>query len=295
MLERILVGTDASDAADHALSTALRLARAAGAQIRAVHALDRPQLPAAVPAETPSVSQRHEEEGNALVQGARDRAEEHGVEASTHVREAEPGELLLDEAARWPADLLAVGTHGHGPLSRAVLGSVADRLVREAPCPVLTARQPPARSPSDPIERIVVPSDGSSPATSAWPVARDLAHATGAGIDLVYAVPPELEGGKYLDRPTTEVDEVHEEMAAQALDPFEARCEEAGIGCARFVRHGPPHREIGDHAEQRGADLVVMATRGHGGLERVLVGSVASRMLRSSPTPVVTVGPRASD
>lgn len=289
MFERILLGTDGSEAARNATEAALRLARATGAELRAVHALHRPVLYAAAPTYDPRVREEREGLGRSLLAEVRERGAELGISTSSELREGSPGDELLAEAESWKADLIVAGTHGHGQLSRAILGSVTDQLVRQARTPVLTVRQRSKRRPEEPLDRLLVASDGSPAALAAGEQAIELAEATGASVDLLHAIAPEMEGGKYLDRPASEIEDVHEELAARALDPLGKACRRVGVGERRFVPHGPPHRAIVEHAEAEDVDVVVVAARGHGRLERALVGSVTDKLLRTSPRPLLTV------
>lgn len=291
MVERILVGTEGSQVAQNAVTAALSIARDTHAQLRAVHAIETPSTSALPASYQAQMAKQREREGQQVLERVSEEAAKLDVPTTTASREAEPDELVLEEAQTWKADLIAIGAQGRSGLSRAIRGSVADELIRSSPIPVLTVHQPPPGDALDTIDRLVVPSDGSPAALSAAPFAIELARAAGARIDLLYAVPPELEGGKYLDRPTTEIDEVHERLADEALDPLEGRCREAGVPCERFVLHDAPHRAIVEHSDASDADLVVMATQGHGKLERILLGSVTDKVLRTSNIPVVTVPP----
>ncbi len=291
MIERILVGTDGSEVADNAFSAALRLAKATGAEVRVLHAIESPTTYVSPFELDPSLEQERRQAREKILEDLRQRGADVDVPVRSTLSEGSPSEVMLAEAASWPADLIAIGRQGMSRLQRTILGSVADRLVRGSPVPVLTIRDPPQSTPPASLGRILVPSDGSEAALAALPFALELAEATGAGLDLLYAIPPELEGGKYLDRPADEVDKAHEQMANRALDPLEERCAKAGVSCRRFVLHDPPHKAIVQHATGRDADMIVMATRGHGGLQRLLVGSVTSKVLRTASTPVVTIRP----
>jgi nucleotide-binding universal stress UspA family protein len=294
MIERILVGTEGSQAADNAVSTALRLARAADAEIRAVHARETPEGARRRSAAGRQVAHQRERAGERVLEAVTERAGKVDVPATTVIDDRPPAELLLAQAREWGADLLAIGAQGESGFERAIRGSVADQLIRGSPVPVLTVHQPPSTDPLDPIERLVVPSDGSSAALSAAPVARALAQATGARLDLVFAVPPRIEGGELLG-PTDDIEQAAAKLADDALAPLERRYRGTEIERERRVRHDAPHRAIVHHADERDADMIVMSTRGHGSLERVLLGSVADKVLRTSNVPVVTVNPPGED
>lgn len=291
MIERILLGTDGSQPAREAEQTALRLARAVDAELRAVHVLQQPSIYAAAPGFDPRILEARRKTGEDILGQVRERVEEAGVRVTTDLAEGRPAERLLQRAQTWDADLVAVGTQGHGALERAIVGSVADHLVRTSPVPVLTVREATDEPSSAPIDRILLPSDGSKAALAAGSSAIALAEATGAELVLLHAITPELEGGKYLDRPSSEIEASHRELADDALGPLAQRCEDAGVPYDEAVVHERASEAIVTAAEDRDTDLIVMATGGRGGLERFLVGSVADKVLRTARTPLVTVRP----
>jgi len=79
------------------------------------------------------------------------------------------------------------------------------------------------------------------------------------------------------------------EEGASALDDVEAIADEHGVTMERALVDGNPSREIVRYAEDEGCDLVVMGTHGRGGIDRLLLGSVAEKVVRSSSVPVLTV------
>jgi len=141
---RIVVPTDFSSCADAAWDIALRAARGFGAEVILVHVVvDIPRF-----AEGATGTDLRD-----TLDGARRWAEREleqrvlaarasGLSARGLVRTGEPGREILDVAAGEGADLVVIGTHGRGGLERALLGSVADGVIRQAPCPVLSVREP---------------------------------------------------------------------------------------------------------------------------------------------------------
>lgn len=141
---KILVPTDFSDCSEAALRVALDLAAPLGARLRLLHVYPAPALlfdpygiqPAEpVLLEAPKAARQRLEREIETVSGT-------GVEIDGEVREGAPAAQIVEEAREWGADLIVIGTHGHTGLQHALLGSVAERSVRLAPCPVLTVRQP---------------------------------------------------------------------------------------------------------------------------------------------------------
>lgn len=143
MYTRIVVALDGSKTASHALDTALDLAHDTGARLAAVYVIDLPVLALDVPGYDPAIV-RHafEEEGRLVTSDARERMDRRGVSGDTRVIEVTPpGEdvanCLQRAATDWHADLIVMGTHGRRGARRMVLGSVAERVLRGATCPVL--------------------------------------------------------------------------------------------------------------------------------------------------------------
>src|SRR5262245_41348358 len=189
-IKRIVYATDFSPASEPAWNEARRLARLFGAGIVVVHATAPPIL---FPTEGYFPPQLYDE----LVQSARRVAQEgfdrllasvtgSGLKVDFRLEDGLPAARILDVVNKEAADLLVVGTHGRTGLERVMVGSVADRLLRQAPCPVLTARSTLAPGPGPAIRRICYATDFSPTARAAWPWAVAIATAASAEIDLVH-------------------------------------------------------------------------------------------------------------
>ena len=136
-------------------------------------------------------------------------------------------------------------------------------------------------------DRIVVPTDGSEGMARVLAHAADLARAHGAILDFVYVVNTAAFANLPMETSWEGVRESLQEEGEVALEEAERAVE--GVGTEHHVLEGSPAREIVAYAERSGADLVVMGTHGRGGINRILIGSVAERVVRSSPVPVLTV------
>jgi len=138
-------------------------------------------------------------------------------------------------------------------------------------------------------ERILVPTDGSGATERAVREAVDLAAAHGATIHALYV----LNTASFASIPTESsvegVSEMLEREGDIALDEVETVANERGVPVERVKLDGSPSREIVRYAEREGCDLVVMGTHGRGGIDRLLLGSVAEKVVRSSSVPVLTV------
>lgn len=159
---RILVAVDGSSAAGRGLDEAIRLARSEGARLTILHVVNEFHAynvmeGAGLVADLPEQLRRA---GQAIVDKAQILAKRQGVEASTVVREILSGSAapeIVKEAKKQRADLIVLGTHGRRGMSRLVMGSDAEEVVRSAPVPVLLVRaggkRPPPRRPPPPVRQ----------------------------------------------------------------------------------------------------------------------------------------------
>ena len=140
MYDRILVPTDGSDGARAAFEHALALAEQFDAELHVVNAVDPTAVPPEVGAE--GVLDALRESGYDAVDELRDRADDAGVAVETAVLQGPPHGSILTYVEDHGVDLVVMGTHGRTGLGRWLLGSVTERVVRTAPVPVLTVREP---------------------------------------------------------------------------------------------------------------------------------------------------------
>jgi len=147
MFKRILVPVDGSDAAQHALDNAIGLARETGARLRVIHVLeDVAYLAGYDPAGAAAgeLYQATRENGSRVLEESAAAVKAAGLEVETELIDefGQPmPQAVADAASQWKADLIVVGTHGRRGLSRLMLGSGAEQIIRLAPVPVLVARQ----------------------------------------------------------------------------------------------------------------------------------------------------------
>jgi nucleotide-binding universal stress UspA family protein len=143
--------------------------------------------------------------------------------------------------------------------------------------------------------RIVAPTDFSSCAEEAWAMAQRLATAFAAEVVLVHVLveTPRFSEGLTAPRRVREVYAEARNWVEREMDAWLDRARAAGIEARAVIRTGVPYREIVDAATDERADLIVMGTHGRGGINRALLGSVADRVIRLAPCPVLTVREQA--
>jgi nucleotide-binding universal stress UspA family protein len=204
------------------------------------------------------------------------------------VDDGTPQALILSRAEEWLADLIIVGSHGQTSAADALLGSVTDRVIRHAHCPVLIVR------PGKRTGRIVAGTDFSDPVLPALRAAGDEAERTGAELTVVHsldmvwslaAYPALAFGGAPFNISAEQIKEL-ELVATQRL---EESLKQLNVSGDTLVTTGPAGRALIDIASERKADLIVVGTIGRTGLRRALLGSVAETVAKGAPCSVLIV------
>lgn len=139
--ERVLVPTDGSETGEHALAVALDLARRLGSRITGLYVVDTSAY-AAFPGdlEWETIRELLDKESEAALEALREACEESEVACDLQVREGHPAQVIIESSAEH--DLVVMGTHGRSGLEHLLLGSVAEKVIRHAACPVLVVRTP---------------------------------------------------------------------------------------------------------------------------------------------------------
>jgi len=140
-------------------------------------------------------------------------------------------------------------------------------------------------------DRLLVPTDGSFAVERAISHAIDLAEVHGAAIDALYVVNATSYGGLPMETAWDGIGRALEDEGEAAVDRVRelAEARNADVPVRTCVVNGSPSRSIVDHARSNECDLIVMGTHGRGGIDRLLLGSVAERVVRAAPVPVTTV------
>jgi nucleotide-binding universal stress UspA family protein len=216
-----------------------------------------------------------------------------GVAADVAVRDGSPGSQILEEARESGADLIVMGTHGRGGFERLVLGSVAEKVLRKAPCPVLTVSKPARdRAPHEPPElrSVLCATDLSLASAEALRSALSLARVARARVTVLHVVDwpqQEIPGHRFFD-----VAGYRRHLEQEALLQLQAAVpDDARERCAvrEVVTAGTPWREILREAAEDEAEMIVMGVHGRNALDRLLFGSTAHHVVREASCPVLTV------
>lgn len=210
-----------------------------------------------------------------------------GVDYESDVVQGNPAPTIAEYAERYDHDVIVMPTHGREGISRYLIGSVSEKVVRLSPVPVLTARMQPDEQFAFPYENVLIPTDGSASATHAAQHGLSLAAALDATVHVLSVVDDRSLGP---DVRSTISSQEREQAATDAVDDLVSEAETYGVGnTVRHVEHGTPLTAILDSIEANDIHVVVMGTTGRRGTNRILLGSVAEKTVRSAPVPVITV------
>jgi nucleotide-binding universal stress UspA family protein len=290
MTQPILIPLDGSARADGALPYAIALARVEGCALELLAVAE----PLGAGPDAGRLASLVAEGLRSHLDQVAERLRETGLPVEALVRDGNPADVILDHADVLHARLIVITTRGHGGVQRWLVGSVADKVVRGASCPVLLLRPVASADPATPWRprRLLVPLDGSPLAEQALPLAYRWAAAFAAEVLLVRVEPWLATQVAVTDGYLPDV-AAWDEQAAQAAEAYLAEIRQrapAGVTLRANVLRGAPAITLTDYAEREQIDLTVMTSHGRGGLRRLVLGSVADRLIREGP-PVCVVHP----
>ena len=216
-----------------------------------------------------------------------------GEAVGTHARAGRAEVEIVRVAEEIDAGLVVLGSRGFGPLRRAVLGSVSSGVVRHAQCPVLVVRGGEAEEGSFLPGRILLAFDDSRDAQAASRAAVEIAGGTGSELHIVYVLPavPHLPSPRPFPEEKSEAALERGKRGARSLVSEQAeRIEAEGQTVAgAHLALGRPEEEIVELGEKLDAGMIVVGSRGLGGVRRALMGSVSEFVVHYAGCPVLVV------
>lgn len=285
---KIVVPVDFSPHSQAAAVRACELARASGSSIHLVHAVRPPVVMAhefAFPADYWNILR---EAASKEMSALQDSLAKEGVELTADLVNMEAVGAICVASNEEDVDLIVMGTHGYTGWKHAFLGSVTERTLRSVSTPVMAVKLGDSLPENGSIRNILVATDFSSHSRVAAREAAKWAKHLDAEIELVHVVPEpasllaaySVPGGPEL---------LHEirDAASGQLEDFHASIEALGAKVSSRLLGGDAPTAIAKRAEEIGAQLVALGTRGNTGLKHVFLGSVAERTLRLSPCSVL--------
>ena len=277
---RILFASDGSEDSELAATTAVGLAKVTGSELHVLH------VAPAVPEDFESTALEPgptEREGRRILDEQVTKIENvGGTVAQSHLRMGGAAEEVIDLSEELETGLIVLGSRGRGRIRRALMGSVSDSVVRHAHCPVMVVRWKPVVFPA----KILLATDGSEEAVLAAQSAVDLAARTSSELHATHVYPTWAEVGPL----PASTRELLDREAQELLEAQLERMGESGISVTEaHLMSGRADEETIVLAEQVGADLIVVGSRGLGGVRRALMGSVSDSVVRHGHCPVLVV------
>jgi nucleotide-binding universal stress UspA family protein len=286
MFTRILVPIDFSTSSDAALAYARQLAGSFDSSLHLLHVCEPVFLRAVVG------DPRDRE--TAMLNRLEARLTDEDRSRFRALTAVEQSDVPADEIVRFARlkdiELIVMGTHGRAGMAHLLLGSVAERVVRTSPCPVVTLRDVPATSTTSGPTRILAATDFSPPSDRALEYARLIAARCGASLHLLHVLEEMVDTASFgsevfvPDAPETRVARM--EAATERLAHRAGTSAESPRATTDVVV-GSGARTISSYAKEHGFDLIVIGTHGRKGLAHLVMGSVAEHVVRSAACPVL--------
>jgi nucleotide-binding universal stress UspA family protein len=298
-IRRILCPVDLSEHSRRALDHAVAIARWYGSRIIAIHVVSPAPVsaygPGPVVLEPAMMNAADRDQLQASLDAFVQAESAHGVTIDTAIREGNTAAEILAQAADLPADLIVIGTHGRSGFERLLLGSVAEKVLRKAGCPVLTVpRHHPGTVPAAPVvfKRILCPVDFSTSAMRALDYALSLAQEGDGELTVLHVLPNGYENADVVaDDRMTLGDFMRRREADMRRMMKEAVPDEASMYCRveTALVNGSPWREILKEAGDRQSDVIVMGVQGRGAVDLMFFGSTTQHVVRQATCPVLTI------
>jgi nucleotide-binding universal stress UspA family protein len=291
-VKRVLCPIDFSDASRHALDHAVMLAGWFRSRLTVMHVrhpvfiMEPPILFAQLVDSEPATLEDVETRLHSFlapVRAAGIVCDELAVDGNN------PAACIVEAVKKIDADLVVMGTHGRRGFERLLLGSVTERVVRTAPCPVVTVPPPTVTTSALPFKRVVCAVDFSDASISALRFARSLAQESNSALTILHVLewPPENEAlamfdmTEYRDAVRTDAEE---RLTAMAHDP-----EVAGPEPTIRLVMGKAHAQILAVAVEEQADIIVLGVHGRNPIDLMLFGSTTNQVIRRATCPVLTL------
>jgi len=295
-IKKILFPTDFSRCSDQALIHALSLAERYGATLLIVHVL--------LPLEYDPYDLGHHLPDLETLQNEIDRLSSCQVKSvierrsyrditieQSAIRGISAAPTILEHAADRGIDLIVMGTHGRRGINHFILGSVAEEVVRFAPCPVITVREKKHQAANTVFRQILVPIDFSEFSRDAISHAKYLANEFGATVRILHIVEEVIHPSFYVTGQTS-LTAWYPEVEATTLKEMKRIAEEAPgpqVPLEFHIKEGRAAVDIIGFVKKNEIDLIVMASHGLTGIEHLLLGSVTEKVVRMSPCPLLTL------
>lgn len=284
--ERLLLATDGSEFSEGAIREAIGLAKRCGSKLTAIQVIEtNPEFESTAPA----ALEKMEKDVRSHLEAVQARAKQEGVACEIAVHEGEDSyKYIVDEAAAQKSTMIVMGRRGRKGFRRLVMGSTTSWTIGHSPCSVMVV----PRAAKVDFRSVVVATDGSPYSAAAASEAIGIAKRNKADLTVLAVVPAEIAMPTDIDFATI----AREKLADQEMQSAEKNAKavkeaakKEGVDCQAFVMSGKPADAIMEIAKDKKADLVVVGSHGRTGLDRLLMGSVAERVIVLASCAVLVV------
>ncbi|OGW46532.1 MAG: hypothetical protein A2078_06480 [Nitrospirae bacterium GWC2_57_9] len=285
-VQRILLSSDGSEFSEGAVREAVRLAKTCSSSLSVLSVIDyNPEFDSVAP----QIMEKKEKEARLHLEAVQARARKEGVECATLVEKGEdPYRNIVEAAEKDKSTMIVMGRRGRTGLKRLMMGSVTARVIGLAPCNVLVV----PRAAEVRFKSILVATDGSRYSAAAVSEAIGLAKRNGSQLTVISVVPAEIATPTDIDFTVNQRELIAEkEMrnAEQNAKAVKEAAQKEGVTVKAFVMSGKPAEAVIQIAGEQKADLIVVGSHGRTGVERLLMGSVAERVIVLASCPVLVV------
>jgi len=281
-LKNILFATDFSPAADLAAPIAVQIAQRYGAKVYGVHVNRFDDYTGTAPSAWAAMAEAMDRENKEQTQRLNKQLE--GVEHEAVIGEGNTWDVISDLIEKKEIDLVVLGTRGRTGFGKVLLGSVAEKILRQAPCPVLTVgpHVNPWSEEYSKMREILYATDLATDTPAAAPYAISLAQENQAHLVLLHVI-EDRKAGELVDSP--EVMDCKERRLQQMVT------EQAGLWCepTYIVEQGPAAEKILDVSKRRHTDLIVLGARPAKGFATHLSLGTVQKVVSQATCPVLTV------
>jgi nucleotide-binding universal stress UspA family protein len=282
--ERLLLATDSSEFSEGAIREAIRMAKRCGSKLTAISVIEtNPEFESTAP----QVLEKMEKEVRGHLNSVQSRAKQEGVACEIAVHEGEDSyKYIVDEAVSQKSTMIVMGRRGKKGFRRLVMGSTTSWTIGHSPCSVLVV----PRNAQVEFKSIVVATDGSPHSATAASEAIGIAKLNSARLTVIAVVPADIAMPTDIDFAAIQREKLADQemqVAEKNARTVKEAAQKAGVDAQAFVMSGKPADAIMEIAKDKAADLVVVGSHGRTGLDRLLMGSVAERVIVLSSCAVL--------
>lgn len=285
-VDKILLATDGSEFSEGAVREAIGLAKRCSSKLNAISVIETNPEYSSI---APQLVEKSEKAARSHLEGVQARAKKEGVECGIVLYEGENSyRFIADEAEKLKSTMIVMGRRGRKGFRRLVMGSTTAWVIGHAPCSVLVVPRAALVS----FKNVLVATDGSKYSAAAASEAIGIAKLNKSKLTVIAVVPAEIAMPTDIEFGVGVMEKVADQMMREAeknAKTVKDAAQKEGVDVQAFIMTGRPADAIIETAKEKGADLIVVGSHGRTGLDRLLMGSVAERVIVLSGSAVLVV------